>query len=376
MLDTEGIYIDFASKISFLEFVQEEFRPANLPIDSLQTEISLLSSKKRWNISDLSEYIKSNPRSFIVFEAIFQLQRFTNAQLIHFLFDTTKLNSANIEPIYEYMVLNLKCDEVFRKLYLSLLQPTTSYEEFISQTDKLDRKYMIATFKIAVSKYIKKVSNNFKAIELRMTKRELEDITIRFANYLLNNMKANETLACIDIEKFLQNKRIPLDTKGLHGKYAKLKIMEHLDKKGYKNLDNLLSQDHAKILRLNPDGSLVPKVGKKLYCTEKYVDGIVKPKDGKLKKFDLIIFSDSKPKHLFEINFYSTEGTKIGINQNEYIDLNTYITDNFPQCKFYWITDGNYWLTLQGKKRFINLLKYFDQILNINTFAEKVENFY
>lgn len=375
-MDIEEIYIDFASKISFLEFVQEEFKPANLPINDLQTEISLLSSKKRWNISNLSEYIRNNPKSFIVFEAIFQLQRFTNAQLIHFLFDTTKLNSVNIEPIYEYMVLNLKCDEAFRKLYLSLLQPPMGYEEFISRIDKLDKKYMIATFKMAVSKYIKKVSNNSKAIESRMTKRELEDITIRFANYLLNNMKANETLACIDIEKFLQNKRIPLDTKSLHGKYAKLKIMEHLDKKGYKNLDNLLSQDRTKVSKLNFDSSLVPKAGKKLYCTEKYVDGIVKPKDGKLKKFDLIIFDDSKPKYLFEINFYSTEGTKIGINQNEYIDLNNYITDNFPQCKFYWITDGNYWLTPDGKSRFINLLRYFDQILNINTFAEKVENFY
>lgn len=375
MLDVEGIYIDFASKISFLEFIQEEFRPANLPIDNLQAEISLLSSKKRWNITDLSDYVRNNPKSFIIFEAIFQLLRFTNAQLIHFLFDITKLNSSNIESIYEYMILNLKHDQEFRKVYFTLLRPEMSYEEFISKLDTLDKKYLIATFKMSVSKFIDKVSKNFKAIESRMVKKELEDISIRFANYLLNNLKVNEALTSIDVEKFLRNKRIPLDVKGIHGKYAKSKIMQYLNKKGYKNVDNLLNQKHIKTLKLTANSSLVVEGGKNLYCTERYVEGIVKPKDRKPKKFDLIIFGDNKPKYLMEINFYSTEGTKIGINQNEYIDLNNFIKENFRQCRFYWVTDGNYWLTPQGRSRFINLLRHFDQILNVNTFAEKVESF-
>lgn len=374
MLDTEKIYTDFASKVSFLEFIQEEFKPANFPVEELQTEMSLLSSKKCWNIADLSEYVRSNPRSFVIFEAIFQLQRFTNAQLIHFLFDVTKLNSANLESIYEYMILNLKHDQEFRRVYLTLFLPNLSYEDFVSKLDTFDKKHLIATFKMAVTKYMGKASKDFKVIESRMTKREFEDITIRLANYLLNNLKMNETLAYINIEKFLRNKRIPLDTKRIHGNYAKLKIMECLHKKGYESMDSLLKQNRAKTLKLTPDSSLIPHKGKKLYCTEKYVEGIVKS-NGKPKKFDLCIFGDRKPKHLFEINFYSTEGTKIGINEDEYVDLNNFIKENFPQCRFYWITDGNYWLTPQGKSRFISLLGHFDQILNIHTFAEKVESF-
>ena len=89
----------------------------------------------------------------------------------------------------------------------------------------------------------------------------------------------------------------------------------------------------------------------------------------------MIIFNDSKPRYLFEVNFYSTAGTKIGINQNEYIDLNNYIKKDFSNFKFYWITDGNYWLTTQGKVRFLNLLNHFDKIFNINIFAENVSNF-
>ena len=74
------------------------------------------------------------------------------------------------------------------------------------------------------------------------------------------------------------------------------------------------------------------------------------------------------------MNFYSTAGTKIGINQNEYIDLNNYIKENFNYLKFYWITDGNYWLTTSGKERFLNLLNHFDKIFNINIFAEQINN--
>lgn len=374
MINAEETYIEFASKISFLEFVQEEFRPANLPVDNLRAEISLLSSKECWNITDLSDYVKGNPKSFSVFEALFQLQRFTNVQLIHFLFDIAKLNSPNVEPIYEYMVLNLKHDYAFRRVYLTLLRPEMSYEEFTSQLDTLDKKRLIATFKMSVSKYINKISKNFEVAECRIVKQAFEDIPIRFANYLLSNLRVNEALASIDVEKFLRNKRIPLDIKGIHGKYAKLKIMEYLDNKGYRNIDGLLRQQHIKTLKLASDNSFVPQDGEKYYCTEKYVEGIAKP-DGKPKKFDLIIFSNKKPVYLFEINFYSTEGTKIGINEGEYVGLNNFIRENVPQCSFYWVTDGNYWLTPQGKSRFINLLRRFDQILNINTFAEKVESF-
>jgi len=365
MRNTEEIYIDFASKISFLEFIQEEFRPANIPVERLQKEISILSSKKSWNIAELSDFVKANPKSFIVFEAIFQLLRFTNAQLIHFVFDVAKLNSDNLEAVYEYMVLNLMHDQEFREIYLDLLQPKLGYEDLVLQLDSLDRKLLIATFKAAVSKYVDKVSKDSRTLENRIAKKEFEDFSIRFANYLLSNLKLNEILSAIDVKEFLKNKRVPLDTKGLHGNYAKLRITRILEKHGYSNVDRLLNQN---CLPLAVQSMLLDK--QKIFCTERCIEGIIKPKDRKPKKFDFIIFSEGKPKYLFEVNFYSTEGTKIGINQNEYIDLYDLIKSGFPQCKFYWITDGNYWLTTQGKSRFINLLRYFDQILNINTFAE------
>jgi len=377
MPNPEEVYIDFASKVSFLEFIQDEFKYADIPIEELRQEISLLESRSQWNINDLSEYVKNYPRSFIIFQNIFQLLRFTNAQLIHFVFDVVKLNSLNIDAIYEYMILNLKHDLEFRKIYLKTINQKLEYNNFISHINQYDKKYLIAIFKLAVSKYIEKILKNFEILEVRITKSEFEDFSIRFSNYLLNNLKLNETLDTINIEKYLKNKRIPLDAKSLHGNYPKIKIEKILESNGYKNIDYLLNNAGIKILKHDLQEQLNDPVLKnsKIFCTERYIDNIIKIKDNKLKKFDLIIFDNSKPKYLFEVNFYSTAGTKIGINQNEYIDLNNYIKKNFGNFIFYWITDGNYWLTTQGKVRFLNLLNHFDRIFNINIFAENVNNF-
>jgi len=377
MPNPEEVYIDFASKVSFLEFIQEEFKYADVPVEELRQEISLLESRSPWNINDLSEYIKKYPRSFIIFQNIFQLLRFTNAQLIHFAFDVVKLNSLNVDAIYEYMILNLKRDLEFRKIYLKTINQKLKYNNFITCIDQYDKKYLIATFKLTISKYINKILKDFDVLEARITKSEFEDFSIRFSNYLLNNLKLNEILNTINIEKYLRNKRIPLDVKSLHGNYPKIKIEKILENNGYKNIDYLLNSAGIKILKHDLQEQINDPVLKnsKIFCTERYIDKIIKIKDNKLKKFDLIIFDDSKPKYLFEINFYSTEGTKIGINQNEYIDLNNYIKKNYSNFKFYWITDGNYWLTTQGKVRFLNLLNHFDKIFNINIFAENVSNF-
>ena len=369
-------YIDFASKISFFEFIQDEFRNADIDIKQFYKEIALLKTKQNWNINELSDFIRQNPRSFIIFQEIFQLLRFTNAQVIHFIFDIAKLNSPNLEAIFEYMILNIKYDEDFRKIYLNLIEKGLSYNSFVNNIDHYDRKYLIAIFKLAISKYVTKISRNFNILEKHITKSEFGDFSIRFSNYLLTNLKMNETLESIRLENFLIHKKTPIDTKSLHGKYPKIKITKALEDSGFTRIDNILDGWHIKTLSgdIRKQVGQTPVKAKRIFCTERYVEGIVK-RDGKPKKLDLIIFNNYKPKYLFEINFYSTEGTKIGINQNEYIDLNNYLQQNYKDMEFYWITDGNYWLSPQGRTRFINLLEHFSKVYNINTFKENLDNF-
>jgi len=377
MIDYEKVYIDFAAKISFFEFIQEEFKSSNLEIKTFNDELTALKERKHWNIDNLSSYIREYPRSFLVFQEIVQLIRFTNAQYIHFTFDVGRLNSINLESIFEYMIFNIKYDEEFKKVFLKLIDRKLSYRIFVENLDKYEKKYLIAIFKQAISKYIDRAVKNFLILEQRIERKEFVDFSVRFSNYLLRNYRINDVLNSVDLAKFLKNKRIPIDTKKIHGNYPKIRLIKMLEKSGYTNIDSALNKNSISILKHDIRGQIDGETfkSKKLFCTEKYVEGLVKPSDRKLKKFDLIIFSKLCPKYLFEINFYSTGGTKIGINQDEYVALYRHIEQNFDKFKFYWITDGNYWLTQQGKNRFLNLLNYFKKIYNINLFAENISCF-
>jgi hypothetical protein len=363
-------YYSFASKISFFEFTQKEFRNNSFNYEEFYNEIEILSSKHNWNTIQLSNLITSNPKIILLFQELFQQLRFTNAQLIHFIFDISKLNAYDSSVIYRYLCENLKYDVEFRIIFLNKIDKNLNYDDFLENMDSYDLNYLLTIFKITVNDYVIKIIKDYLKLEKRLQILSFGDIPIRISEYLINNLELNNTLSSLILSSFFKNKRIPNDTKSIHGNFPKLKIIISLEKKRYINIDsflknhkiNILNNDSEKILYENFQSS------HKLFCTEKYIDGIIKDKDNKLKKFDLILFEDFKPKKLFEMNYYTTDGTKIGINQNEYIDLSRFIENNFNEYEFYWLTDGNYWLTENGKERYLNLLKYFTKIYNINTF--------
>ena len=373
-------YLDFASKISFFEFGKEGFKKSELDVKKLEREIRILESRTDWNIDGLSDYIRKNPKSFKLFEGLFQLMRFTNAQMIHFIFDVNKLNSADIESIYSYAVYNLKNDDYCRELFLdeisNLMGRAVSYEDIISDERKFTRSLIVAVFKMVVSDYAEAASRKFEILEKRITKSEFSDLSTRFATYALDTLELNRLLAGIKVADFLSAKLIPVDTKGLHGKFLKGVVQRALENHGYTNIDGLLKENNINVLgaRIDRQLNIRELPSGKLFCTEKYVEGVEKPNKGGLKKFDVVILSGYAPKHVFELNFYTTEGTKIGINEEEYLALIEEIRKQ-GGIEFHWVTDGNYWLSPQGKKRFERLYPRFGRIYNANTFIEHLDEF-
>ena len=73
-------YTDFASRISFYEFVHSEFKPPHFDIAEYADEIGVLASKL--SIEGICNSLRKYPRIFDVFEELFQLDHFTDAQYI------------------------------------------------------------------------------------------------------------------------------------------------------------------------------------------------------------------------------------------------------------------------------------------------------
>ena len=380
-------YLEFASKVSFFEFIQEEFKQRSFNTSDYLEEIKGLESKDKWDIDGLTDFMVKHPRSFEIFEEIFQLVRFTNTQLVHFLFNTDILNSVDNEGTVNYLKKNLKFDRLFADIFIKQSKKTDIYDMIFKNVEHIlyfidnnkDQKsmdYVTFLFKATVITYVKYAIKKVEIMHERLSNSSFQDVAERIAKYLILNLHLNEILKSYNIEEYLENKMIPGDTKAIHGNFGKIKICQILERHNFINADSLFYKNNIKSLNssISNEIGLKELQGKFAFVTEKYVDGINKRKDGKPKLFDFVLLHDLKPKVVIETNFYSTSGTKIGINQGEYADLNEDIKKEHSDLIFIWITDGNYWLMTDGKNRLLNLYNYFgDNILNYNFFNKKLE---
>lgn len=351
-------YNIFASQISFYEFIQDEYHKNEFPINNYQDEIKAL--KQGISIEHLVTLLSKYPKIFDIMEHYFQISRFSNTQYIHFLFDVTTLNNSERKQILAYANKSMFVFEnnveniLFRDIYDRITPRENDDEKIVL---KLKR-----TIPIYIEKCIKKRTCLYNHIKNSLGSR------LRISKYLIINLMADEHVSNIAFDRVIELKRIPKDTKGLHGKYGTLKIKQIFSIYGIEDFTSKLPQS---VLLLE---SPIKEASHLNYCyvREKYIEGINVRKTGRPKKFDFIILIKGKPYIAIETNFYTTSGTKIGINVGEYTDLYEDIKKKQTELSFCWISDGNYWLTKEGENRFHELkTKYFindNDILNYNTF--------
>jgi len=378
-LDYEEEYSRFASRISFFDFREglPEFKKSDFDFSKIAKITEMLASRNDWDPATLSSFVRSNPMSFKVMEGLFQQLRFSNSQLAYFAFNVEELNSSDSDVRFKYAIRNLLNDPLCQDLFFEVLSnenPTSRADNLNDTLKTLGKEKVVAYFKISISNYISNVAKDFEILSHRIANPEFPDVSARFAGYVLRVLRLNEMLRVVNANEYLQHKQIPADNKSLHGKYAKTVIKEILDRHDFINLDDQLRKNNISTFEEKVDIGTTSLDGSgSFYCTEKSVKGVVTNK-GKPKRFDFVVMVAGQPKHLFEVNFYSTEGTKIGINEDEYVTLNDDIKRKTP-FSFHWITDGNYWLSSHGKERYIRLMKKFGEIYNMNSFEENLVRF-
>ncbi len=346
-------YIEFASNITFFEFIQEEFKPEFFKVEQYEEEFNVLKNNTL-TIDFLVKTLEKYPKLIDIFESLFQMDRFTNAQLIHFCFDVNLINNSDNSTILSHLGNSiLKFENGNENEYFSKIFGN------INSNNELEKIFYL---KKSIVLYVERLLKNREMLYNHI--RNSIGCRYRISRYLIENLNAGETVKAVDLKSFLKLKRKPVDTKCIHGKFGSIKIESIFNKYGVVNISN-----EIKNLSIEPSFSLKDEYKNKLcYVKEKEIEGIVK-RNGKPKKFDFIIFVNGKIKYLIETNFYSTSGTKIGINEDEYVNLKSYIEEfnkkNDKDFKFIWITDGNFWLTEEGKQKYENLKK--------NQFTEEYE---
>lgn len=374
-MDKDKRYLKFASTLSFFEFIQEEFYKPHFNINNYKHEISLLENVKSVSERDLTTLISKNPKLFDVFEQLFQFYRFSNVQLINIFFDLEIINSLDEKKTIDYFFENLEKDNNFKDIFDKVTKKNKFSYSDLADLRKKENVLLLKLFKEAIVDYIENISKENKDSVYSRLKDDPSSSS-RLASYLINNLKLDEMLQSVKLLSYLKNKRIPKDNKSIHGKFGIIKIGKILEELNFLSTNQKFKELNIKILEedLSNIKNLDVYKGKWIFVTEKYIKNVFKKKQKKPKKFDFIILFDLKIKYAIETNFYSTSGTKIGINEGEYVDLNQELKEKYPSIVFLWITDGNYWLTSDGESRFKNCLDYFgNNLLNYNLLKLKLK---
>ena len=377
--ELENRYELFSGLVHFLDPSKDiEERPIKVDLQKYNAILDFLNQKTDFTIDELAMMFKNSPEAVSLFELILQLSNFTTAQRTYLMFNLERLNSSNTDLSVCYILEELDSDKTFRKQAIDkgVVQPGRLPD--IIKYNENEKLAFLSMSKKLIADYCKKKDSKFLQERLRIS----EETRRRVAKYLIENRGLNNVLQGIRPRAFIENKRMPVDTKSSHGKYAINKLKEIIEGIGFlSNDDNELGSN-----------LLLPRSGRKqqllevdeeylTYCTEKEIESIThvgEPISSESvssgarvsKRFDYVLLNNNEPKIVIEANFYTTSGSKIGINEKEYLTLHKRIMEEERGLRFIWVTDGSYWLTNTGKKSFSRLAPLFrDDLKNLAMFA-------
>lgn len=361
-------YKEFASEISFFEFLEEEFSENAFPQKNYIEELELLNKIK--NINDLAKSLELYPKLFDLYESYFQISTFSVAQYSNFLFDVQKLNYNDESSLNNYC--KNSC------LSYENGEPNKKFQYYYNKIG--GEKFNKYIFKRAIAEYVNclqksKIGDKNRVFLLDHISKNITT-RARIAEYLVNKYNLIEHSTGNLIEKSLLLKRHQIDPKSFSGKYGSYRVEKCLGDKGFSRLPS----EYSKTIDINEERDL----NGFHYVREAKITSSKIGVNFSNKVFDFILLKNGVPFFLIETNFYSTSGSKIGINESEYIslakDIKVFSNSNGNILFFSWITDGNYWLSTGGMNKWENIRKSMDgdfEILNYSLFGNylpKIKN--
>lgn len=380
--EIDRLYDHFSSMVHFLNPIEGESETAlGMNLAPYKDALDIIEQRGKFKHSELTNLLAEHPEAFDLFEQILQLSNFTTAQWTYMMFDLDKLNSSDITEVIEYLLLNLGQDDHLRDCFVK--KKIIDSGGLPSPTEIQGRERILLVLK--AKQEIARLSKNRDSAHLHSRLSTIRSVRERVSNYLLDTKALNSVLDGIQPRVYLTNKRKSADTKSAHGKYGSTILSTRLKDAGFKECGDLDICKQKMIRRGGTTQLVLSQDTEFCYCTEKQVESAANlgtsissvSGSGKplLKRFDFVLLHQGKPRVVIETNFYTTSGSKIGVNEKEYLSLYRYIKQNEKGLRFIWVTDGNHWLTSTGRKMFERLVPDFeDSLMNFGTFAEALDS--
>ncbi|MFW9889196.1 MAG: DpnII family type II restriction endonuclease, partial [Candidatus Thorarchaeota archaeon] len=347
--ELERSYARFAGLVHFLDPSKDvEEDPLKIDLTKYHDALKFFDENDVVTVEQLVNLFERSPEAIHILELILQLSNFTTAQRTFMMFDLRQLNSPKLDTAVEYILRDLMEDSWLREF---ARKEGVLPSDIVPEIDELpadDKLALLARSKKMIAKCCSKRDANIIVNRLKNS----EHTRQRIAVYLIENRALNEVLRGIKPSMFIKNKRIPRDTKSAHGKYAASMVEEILEDAGFQCRNDTGIFGGKMLARTGTSQQTLEGSSERFYyCTEKEVESVSKPgtsissesltsRSRQSKRFDFVLLYDNQPKIVIEVNFYTTSGSKIGINEKEYLALHRKISEQEHDLRFIWITDG------------------------------------
>ncbi|MFQ6061254.1 MAG: DpnII family type II restriction endonuclease, partial [Thermoplasmata archaeon] len=321
-------------------------------IDELAKDIQDLKgtySSREELVAAIAKKLKEKPLVFLFFMHLFRQIRFTNVELIHFMFDRKRLGDLG------YHRALLQSSTIFRSKVQSMLrrEPWKSFAGGMKEQKKSqvlwstypeDEKVLLSLFKKAVSMYIGDEQRH-SAMWLERVRTD-EDVRQRIAEFLVDGEDLGHVIEHDMVGPLFDRSVATLNVEEVKAKRGKLgseKVRDVLQKNGfvYKDFGEIVELDDVQ--RELEAGSYTDAY---IYTVEKKLD--IGPRE-RGKVFDFVLCSPSGVQYVIETNYYTTAMSKIREVVENFKRLNIACKEHdFPLI---YITDGVGWLSLMKPVR-------------------------
>lgn len=283
-------------------------------------------------IEKVAELVKHDPRNFLILAHLHRQLRFTNLELVHFLFDRNSIDSL------KYYKRLLATDTAFQKQFTKI----TSSKKWNSYVGAIDHKKMdetlLASFKKVVTTYIGSESVCWPLWKARIE----NDSTVsrRIAEFVVRNEDLKRLIETgsirNSIERSLRTVNVEI-VKRERGEYGSRRVKDILEAAGfvfepYSDIKDVEELENF----LQSQSTLLDKKSHYIYTTEKLWQR-------EEKRFDFVLIAKNHIQFVVETNYFTTSMSKIREVVRHFIELKKACRGKY---RLIYITDGMGWFGL------------------------------
>lgn len=316
------------------QFLKDEFKSKDRfwkYVDSLQQLKNKYKSDDEL-IQKVAKMLETDPLYFLILTHLHRQMRFTNLELVHFLFDRERLDDAS------YYLSLIKSDPPFKKLADRRVS-SKKWIEYVGEVNlKSSKDNVLASFKKIIASYLGSEDKCWKLWRSRI--KSDSTVSERIAEFVVRYEDLRKLIESDSVKTAMERSLRTVNVEVLkkeRGEYGSNQVKDILNSAGF----IFLEYKESDIEELEKEIKVQSTIdqSKYIYTTEKEWK-----KEG--KTFDFVLISNNKVQFVIEANYYTTGMSKVGEVVKHFMELKQACRRKY---RLIYITDGMGWLKLVKK---------------------------